>query len=197
MSITLTTDPIILEETAQVFLEMNNPEKLKLLINSVSQKFREYTGRLYINRTADIEEYSFGNGTSRIYVHALPIDVSDGEITVEILTNGAVTSTYTNTADTNGDCTGYADDNFIYLHSAVTPPSEGEKNVKVTYNGGWQTIPGNVLQGAIMQMNVEKQRIEGLVGIDNISREGESVSYDSGDIIKAVRDLWYPYKVMT
>jgi hypothetical protein len=85
----------------------------------------------------------------------------------------------------------------IELYSYDTPETAGrEHNVKVTYTGGWATIPGDIQQAAIIQMKVDRQRTDaGMVGINSLSQDGQSVSYDQSGLVKEVRDILEPYRI--
>jgi hypothetical protein len=69
-------------------------------------------------------------------------------------------------------------------------------HIQVTYKGGWAAIPGDVIQGAIMQGRVDLLRMNGEVGVNSRGSQGESTSYQTAGIIKEVADLWAPYRMV-
>lgn len=193
---TITTDPVItLADTMDgEFLSETNETQAILLINDVSEKFKRYMNRRQLN-SASIVERVEGNGLARIYVHAPPI-ATGSTVTVKTYDGVTLKDTYTNDDDElaviNSDV-----DGIIELSEAVTPNAmDLEHNVEITYTGGWTTIPGDVVAAAVMQMRVDRQRMDrGQVGIESLSQDGQSVSYDSSGLVKEVRDALMPYRI--
>lgn len=192
MAITLTSDPIVSEADAKAFLATDDDTAVRLLINSVSAKFLAFTGRVAINKTASIVEYLRGLDDFRLWVHATPIDTT-ATVQVEILSDGQVDETLTLAAS---KLIVYATSGIIGRSGGLWPASYDEFNLKVTYTGGWSTVPGDIVSSALRQMKYERMRDQGLVGASSASRGGESITYETGDLLDEVRKTWKRYKVM-
>jgi hypothetical protein len=186
MAIALTSDPIVAIEDVKAVLNLNDETTAKLLINSVSEKFLRYTERTVLNSTSVIETLR-GDGTGVIWL----LNYASAIASVIILANGDASITY-DSDDFSFDTVGR-----ISLHSVTTPLSYDEENVKVTYTGGWATIPGDIVLAALEQMQVENNRLSGRgAGISSESFEGHSVSYEQDGIVSSVKDVWRKYKVL-
>ena len=201
MSITLTTDPIIDVADAKKVLSINDDFEAAIYINSVSQKFLQYTGRTVINEAA-VTEYHRGNGRQIIYTNNAPISLFGDPtgtppvapaipVTVTLLVGGETSDTLT---DTDGELQVSAAGGEVVSLRGAFPESTGERNVKIEYTGGFATIPGDVILGAVMQMKVDRERMEKRAGNTSMSERGESASLDIDGIVKPVRDLWAPYR---
>lgn len=191
--LTIDADPIVPLATARTMLSGlgNNDDLAVLLVNQVSAQFRSYTGRVYINRqTSDITEYQRGLGDSRLWVHATPINTS-ATTTVYVLSDGATSETLTGT-----QLTIYADQGEILREGGVWPLSDEERNIKITYRGGWVTVPGDIVASAMVQIRFAKQQFEGPVGVTSINRGTESVSYEQGQLLESVRKCWDKYRIL-
>jgi hypothetical protein len=191
MSITLTTDPILSLADAMGLIEETNAVRATVLLNSVSDSFRRFTNRTRITvPAADITEYVGGLGGLWLFLHASPITVVTS---VDVMLDGAVDE-----ALAAADYTLFADLGALRRNGSEWPLDvEGDHSVRVIYRGGWAagSVPGDVIMGAVTQMRYERQRFDGKVGVESLSRNGESVSYETGGLLKATRDLWAPYRI--
>lgn len=197
MALILTSDPIMTEEDGQALLNSNNDQQLILVINSVTQKFRQYTGRVAINYDPDtaVIEHVHPTDAHRIWLAASPI-ITDGKtFTAETIADGAVSETFT-LADGDLDITS------TDVYASVSPigwafplTDDPGQYVRLTYYGGWAAVPGDILAAAVAQAMIELKRLGGTVGMDSLSRKGESVQYDRGGVIKETAEAWDPYVV--
>lgn len=186
MAITLTSDAIVAIEDVKKVLSLNDSLTATILINSVSEKFINYTERTVLN-SATVTETMRGDGTDVIWL----LNYASSVTSVEILQNGVVVETY-GSDDFSFDAVGR-----ISLHSVTTPASTGEENVRVIYTGGWTSIPGDIVMSALEQMRVENNRLSGRgAGVSSESFDGHSVSYSQDGIVSTVKDVWKKYRIM-
>lgn len=193
MALTLTSDPILSIDDARALVDEGDATRATLLVNSVSALFLRFTNRTRITvPAADITEYVEGLGGLWLFVHASPITVVTS---VALMANGAVSQSYA-----AADYTTFADAGALRRNGGEWPLDiDGDKSLRVVYRGGWAagSVPGDIVSGAIQQMRYERQRLDGRVGVENMSRNGESVGYETGGMLKAVRDLWGPWRIVT
>jgi hypothetical protein len=192
----LTTDPIIAINDAKSVLGISEDRDAIILINSLSAKFKRFTNRVQINQNivADIVEKIIPYGGDRLYLHA-PIWTGSGfTISAAVYDGGDVADTYTFAA---GEIAYMTDDmsSEILLLGALWPDEGLNGHVQVTYKGGWPVVPGDVVQGAILQGRMDLLRTTGEVGVTSRGRSGETTSYQSAGLIQEVRDLWAPYRM--
>lgn len=192
MAITLTSDPIVSEADARKMIDCQDDDVIRLLINSVSAKFLAFTRRVAINKTASLVEYLRGLDDFRLWVHATPIDTT-AVVKVEILSDGQVDETLTLAAS---QLVVYATPGIVGRVAGCWSASSDEFNLKVTYTGGWTTVPGDIVASALRQMKFERMKDQGFVGVSNVSRGGESVTYETADLLEEVRKTWQRHKVM-
>lgn len=202
MAITLCADPIMAVEDVRKILSVEDYEAA-LLINSVTDKFLRYTGRTVIAAAA-VTEQRRGNGREVLFVRNRPIDLF-GEptgtppvapaipVTVTILSAGVTSDTWT---DTDGELSIDAEAGEVVSLVGAFPESEGERNIRIAYTGGFETVPGDVIMGALEQMKVDRRRLTNEAGITSMGADGESMQLDSSGLIKATRDLWAPYRTV-
>jgi len=186
MPITLTSDPIVSEAVVQEMLGIAGDEA-RLLINSASVKFKNYTGRLRIINGA-VTEYQRGSGSSKFWLHATPITALTS---VQIMSDGAVSETVTS-YDYDAATGRFA------LHNRSIPLSEDENTLKVVYTAGWAavSVPGDIMEGALELMRVEQDRRKGRAGVKSESMGGHSVTFQTGDLPESVAQAWDPYRFM-
>jgi len=192
----LTTDPIIAINDAKSVLGISEDRDAIILINSLSAKFKRFTNRVQINQNivADIVEKIIPYGGDRLYLHA-PIWTGSGfTISAAVYDAGDVADTYT---FADGEIAYMTDDTSseILLLGATWPDEGLNGHIQVTYRGGWPVIPGDVVQGAILQGRMDLLRTTGEVGVTSRGRAGETTSYQSAGLIQEVRDLWAPYRM--
>lgn len=204
MAITLTTDPIIESKDAQALFGLTDETRAAVLINSLSAKFLNFTGRKQINKdvsTAIVENVRGWHG-AKLWLRSTPVWLFDDEETpgaldvkVEMLEENTVSATY---LLSNDDFRVVEADNFssIEMFREAWPAESDGRIARVTYYGGWAEVPGDVIEGALVQGKVDLKRTDGQAGMTSHSANGESISFESAGLIKAVRDLWNPYRVV-
>lgn len=202
MTMTLCADPIMQQDDVQKILSCE-PYEAALLINSVTAKFLQFTGRTVI-AAASVTEYRRGNGREILFVRNRPIDLFGAPtgtppvapaipVTVTILSAGVTSDTWTDTAL---ELSINAEAGEVVSLVGAFPESEGERNIKIAYTGGFETVPGDVIMGAVIQMKVDRRRYTKEAGISSMGSDGESMQLDSAGLIRAVRDLWAPYRTV-
>ena len=195
MPITLVSDPIIDVATVNDLLALKDKERAKLLINSLTEKFMRYTGRVALASAAIVEQLRGQSLSPRLWLHATPIDTGQ-TVEAQLYIDGTADETYTLT---DGDIQVWVNNGrgaAIELLAGEWPLQSDRDYVEVSYTGGWTATPGDVLEGAILQGKVDMRRFEGEVGIETKAREGEATKYDTASIIKPVRELWRPYRIL-
>ncbi|HUU96856.1 MAG TPA: hypothetical protein VM487_14045 [Phycisphaerae bacterium] len=188
MSITLTSDPIVSEQMVRDLMpQWNNANEIRLAINSVSARFKLYTGRKAI-LSATVTEWQRGRGLDYLWLHATPLT---SITSVELYSGGAVSDTIA-----SGDYSYNATTGRLYLHGSIAQYTEGEENVKVVYVGGWAaaSVPGDLMQSALELMKLDKARLEGRIGVRSEGREGFSASYDPDDLPASIVQVWKRYR---
>lgn len=197
MAITLINDPILELEDAKSLLDIQNDTHARLLINTLTMKFRYFTGRIQLSAdaTTDLIEHLRADTPDKLYLHCAPVlDPDTYDIVVEIWDGHAVLSTYKYSLD---EIDYYGDDTESRLEAGgIFPIKSSTYIARVTYRAGWSAIPGDVIEGAILQGRVDLLRMKGEVGVESRSADGESTSYDTRGIIKPVRELWGPYRMI-
>jgi len=193
MAISLLPDRIMEPEDALELFGVSDQKKLYMLLNSLSKQFLRFTGRRRI-LSGSATEYLKGNGSDQLWLHASPVDTGS-EVTLMITRAEDVIGTYTLTG---GDLSVITDDysSSVELTAASLPGPTDPGAIKIEYTGGFTTVPGDVLQGAMLQGRVELRRMDGEVGVTSKSYEGESVRFESNGIVSAVSELWAPYMVL-
>lgn len=198
MAIQLTSDPIISLADSKRLLSVQDDLQATLAINATTKKFLRFTGRSRINAddTTAIVERLRPVEANRIWLRASPVDVSGGkEITVERIADGQAQDTYTYTA---GELDLVNEEEWAYVTPigwAAQVTRDPAQWYRVTYFGGWTSVPGDVIAGALAQAQVELLRAAGKVGMDNLSRKGESVRYDRDSVVTEAEEAWAPYVV--
>ncbi len=214
MAIELTIDPIVTIQECKDILGWNDDSKTRVLINSVSAKFLKFTNRVRINEAA-VEELTRAVDHQLVWARATPI--AAGEVKIEVLDNeGATTETYSTTdgtlvVDRNTgkiarpgcqafpsfcNCSGYPADG---IPSIETNRSRGEEvpfpSLKLTYTGGWPTVPGDLVMSAFEQAKLELERLKGNTGITADSKFGDQVAFQSEDLTNSVESVWKRYRI--
>lgn len=197
MQLTITSDPIMTAGDVQKYLAVTDPDLAIMIANGLAQKLLRFTNRVQINQntTTAIVEKIIPYGGDRLYLHA-PIWTGSGyTIEAKVYEGATLLQTYTHAG---GDFGFHTSDrtSYLTLPGSCWPDQTLAGYVQVTYKGGWATIPGDVIQGALMQGRVDVQRMNGEVGMTSRGSQGESTSYQTAGIITEVADLWKPYRVM-
>lgn len=195
---TLTTDPIMSEPEAQEIFDFTDDDERVRLINHLSAKARAWLARVrLINSATAIVEYLRGPATPTFYLHAA-VDTSDfgaNDLTVEAMRAGVVSETYV-ASDLGVIVTTDEYHSRVDLAVGCFAAAGGGDLWRVTYNGGWAAVPGDVLAGAIMQGRVDLKRLRGEVGLTDRSSGGESMKFDTHGVLSTVADLWRPYQMV-
>lgn len=197
MAFALTIDPLLTAADVTALLSVKDQQTAIIVANAIAAKFKRYSGRVQINYDADtdIVEELVPYGGPKLYLHAPVVLGVGGTLVAEVYNGGDVLYTYT---EADGDLFFFSNDveSGIVLPQGVWPSASSGLMVRVTYKGGWQSVPGDVIQGAIMQARVDLQRMNGDVGMNSRGAQGESTSYQTVGIVREVLDLWNPYRVV-
>jgi len=196
----LTTDPIIAEQEAKRVFDFNDEDNLIYLINGLSDKAKATMGRVQINQdlSTAIKETHRGQRSPMIFLRA-PVyntDLSTHDLTVKVYIAGVLNETY---SANDVDLVVTTDDFYsrVDLVGGCFPCLEGADYIEVEYFGGWATVPGDVVMGAIYQGRVDLKRMAGEVGVQSHSANGESIQMDRNGVIKEAASLWQKYKVLS
>lgn len=187
MALTLTSDPILLEDEVTELIGVDE-DRAVLLINSCSQKFLKYTNRLRITSGA-VTEYLRGYNNQAFWLHAPPVTAVSS---VQLLTGGDVTTTLG-----AADYEIYQTTGKLWLRTTMVSDT-GENNLKVSYTGGWSrtAIPGDITETALEVMRVDNERVRGRAGQSSVALEGYSTSYETESLPRSVREVWDFYTVL-
>jgi hypothetical protein len=163
-----------------------------LLINAASRLAVDYTGRgmdtngvsrlLSTSRT----EYYDGDGTDTLYVKAYPISA-----VTSIYVDPDRDYTSSDLLDTD-DYVYYENDGKICTDGALF--TGGRKSVKVTYTGGYTSVPAD-LQQAVKELVLfwYKRNTDKRVGGASMSVGDKSISYET-DIPDSVKSTFKRYR---
>lgn len=187
MAVVLTSDPIVSE---QMVLEMLNlsGDKARAYINAVSGLFMQYTSRSRITK-GDVTDKQVAPPPHYpvLWLRATPID----EITsVKVYRYGDLVDTLTSDEYTLNEETGR-----MVLEVNVAGYYHPEQVIHVAYSGGWEDVPGNIQHSALEMVRLQKQRLEGRVGVTSESREGYAATYDPAAVPQSIADIWRAYRV--
>jgi hypothetical protein len=189
MAITLTTDPIVAIEDVKLILGENDNTRAALILNSVSAKFLRFTNRLRI-LSGSVTEYVRGEDTAQISLHATPVTAI---ASIDIYDSGLSQITLASSAYTY-----YGTDGVVQRFGEPWPaPSDDERNIKVAYTGGWTagSLPGDIVAAALELMRWERQKLDGLVGMESRSAGGQSAQFEVASVVKAVEQAWAPWRI--
>ena len=197
MAFTLTTDPIMSTSDAMAALDIADQQQAIMVVNSLSAKLKRFCNRVQINQntTTAIVERLRPYGGDRLYLHAPIWEGSGFTISAAIYDGVTLADTYT----LAGGDLGYTTNDYVSyltLAGACWPDQTLNGDVRVTYKGGWATVPFDVIQGAIMQGRVDLKRMAGEVGVTSRGSNGESTAYQTAGLIRECLDLWAPYRVV-
>ena len=192
MAVTLTSDPIVEEQLVLDIMKWSQDEA-RLAINSVSARFLRYTNRTRITDGAiTLEVYGLpAAGDDVVWLRAAPVTVSESAtFTVYVYQDGSADETLT-----TSDYILHVGNGKLVLPGRGTTDRNPATDVRVSYTGGWTTVPWDIQESALQLMKLDKQRRDGMVGISATSREGTSVTYQAGDLPTSVEQVWRRYKV--
>lgn len=192
------TDTLLTAAEAQTVFDFTDPNEAAYLLNSLAAKARAWMGRVRLVYTGQpvVENYR-GVESPTVYLHAA-VDNSDfsaNDLTVEHYSAGTLLTTYSAAA---GELVVTTDDFSarVDLAAGSFPETCGPDFLRITYNGGWDPVPGDVFHGAILQGRVDLRRYKGEVGLINRSKGGESLEFDTHGVLRTVADIWRPYRVL-
>lgn len=167
-------------ETSQDFL-------IELLINSSSQAIEQECNRVLKNRPAPLVEYHHGRRSNLILLREFPI-ISITELRFDALSVFTDPSTLVDPATYS-----LADDDMSIIRKNGFFP-DGTKNIKVTYDAGYVTIPSDLEHACLWMVTwYYKIRISEDIGRTSKSKEGESLSY-SQEMPNDIRECILRYK---
>jgi len=206
------TDRVIEVEAVKRLCSVNDVDQAALMVNSVTDKFLAYTGRVCWKRGAGVGdggepevttyptvfEYRKGMGEDSLILHGGPVLTdTDNDMVITRLESGAVVETLS-----------YNDNDFYLMETGAkggvvtVTLASGEfafsngPTLKFDYVGGFATVPGDVTQLAVEQIRYELRRMEGHAGVTNLSRGGESSGFETEGLLKVVTDGLKRYKVI-
>lgn len=192
MAVTLTSDPIVTEAfVADVFGTSFAGDEVRHYINAASAAFLQFTHRERITKGAvSYEEALPPAAVPIVYLRAAPVDTGE-DFTAAIYYEGTLDETLT-TDDYELNATTGRMRLEGYAHGAYGSPYR----LKLTYTGGWSTVPYDVQQSALEFIRHAKARAEGRVGVTSESREGFSTSFENTDVPASVANVWQRYGVI-
>ena len=177
-------------ETAEAVSENN---LLVSLINRTSARMETYCGRKF--KAREYIEYQDGDGSPMVFTDQFPITtVSDlWDDTEREFTDSASDQI------SSDDYMIYSDEGSIRLYNDETTFNKGYQNIRITYSGGYETIPGDLEQACLDWVLTLYRKIKDRThGYMTKSASGASVLIDLGAIpnsIKAVLDSYKKPKV--
>lgn len=167
-------------------------EEVDLIINAASTVAARMCGRgvdengySYLVSTSRTEYYD-GDGTDTLLVQAYPIST--------------VASVYVDTNREYGTADLIDSDDYVWYAMRGTIVTDGalfgggNKSIKVTYTGGYSTVPGD-LQQAVKEL-VQfwyKRNTDKRVGVNSVSVGDKNMSYET-DVPKAIASVFARYK---
>ncbi len=177
-------------ETAEAVSENN---LLVSLINRTSSRMETYCGRNF--KAREYTEYQDGDGGPIVFTDHYPItsvsalwDDTEREFTDS--SNDLIAST---------DYMTYSDEGSIRLYNDETTFNKGYQNIKITYSGGYETLPGDLEEACLDWVLTLYRRIKDRThGYMTKSASGASVLIDLKaipDSVKAVLDSYKKPKV--
>jgi hypothetical protein len=149
-------------------------QKLERIINAASKFFNDRTNRL-LKARANVE-YCDGNGRDTLMVDNPPINSTPSTITICVDTDVPRTYPAANNYLPDSIVIYSKYGKIVLLDDSFYP---GSQSIKVSYNGGYTTIPGDLEQACIevcsMLWKREKDKLAGVIGI---SGTGGSINLD-------------------
>lgn len=115
---------------------------MEQVINYVTERFEDETGRHILNASRATVERLDGTGVWRVNLRRFPV-ISVSELLL-IGPDGATAHTYT----VSGTAIYVTDSGLLMLNDQVAFP-EGRANIKATYLAGWATVPNDVKVAAL------------------------------------------------
>lgn len=179
-------------DTVKLYLNKTNltlqeSQIVDMLISMVDGQIESYCGwemlaKDYTNVTVD------GNGESELDLGVLPINT----VTLVKIDDGAGTVT-TVTSEVKLK----ADEGIIYLPDTATLTSftSGTRNVTLTYNAGYSTIPSELVFAATQLVVIQFNRIiQENIGVVEEENPKVKVKYDKTDIPESVQRILNRYR---
>jgi hypothetical protein len=191
VAVTLTSDPIVTEAfVADLFGSDFAGDKARHYINAASSAFLTFTGRQRITEGAvSYEEPLPPPAVPVLYLRATPVDTAE-DFTAEIYYEGDLDETLS-TDDYDYNATTGRMRLHYHTHRSYGSPYR----LKLTYTGGWTTVPHEIQQSALEMIQWLRAGAEGRVGVTSESREGFSTSFENTNIPASVRNVWQRYRV--
>lgn len=191
MAISLTSDPICAAAYVSDAIELDSGDDLNHLINFASAAFLRFTGRERITSGAVQEIVSRPPlEVPVIWLRATPVDTGE-DFTVTSLYEGSSEGELTSSEYALTAASGR-----LYLPNHTTTGGAWGYQLQIDYTGGFTTVPNDVLGGAIEFMRLAMERAKGRAGVASVSFEGMSQTLETAMISEAVRDAWWPYRVL-
>ncbi len=169
------------------FFGIQNTEddaRLGALITACSKAIAQYLSRSLLAQEYVAERYD-GNDSDILMLRAYPL------ISISLLTINGVTQT----ASSDGLLQSgyYPGDNYVFLVGGNRFP-RGRRNVVITYEAGYTTIPEDVAEACIELVGDRFKLPSRLGERSKALPQGGSVSYDMENMSARVRGLLAPYR---
>ena len=170
----LNDNALVTWELTQSILDLPDGSQTlgEFLINSASQRAENIAKREF--GSEERTQYYAGDGREKIILDNYPVTVISGlwlDASREFGDNTEITSDKYELEDGEG---------IIYLFDRVTP--EGRKTIKITYTGGYSTIPTDLQQAVIETVACNLQRFSpgsALMGTKTLSvPDGMNTTYE-------------------
>lgn len=155
---------------------------LELIINGLSQEFENYCDRIF--KRANYIEYIDGDGSQYLYPVNYPL-VSVSSIYDD--------SDWVYGANTLITATEYGIIDGVYVAMKSGYFSLGTKNIKITYSGGYTTIPADLILAATLESaKMFKNRKD--INVVSRSISDGSINFEPTSFLPAVKQILDRYK---
>jgi len=157
-----------------------NDQHLSDLINRVTDLFESYCHRKF--KAAEYTEYHCGDGGDKVFPRNKPIN------SVSALYDD-LDRAYTSAELFSPDDYAIVDSRYVQLDGLTF--YKALNNIKIVYNGGYATIPGDLAQACIEQVSIKynEGRLHHTLGVTSKSLgvEGASMSFSEADILPQIK----------
>jgi len=191
VAVSLASDPIMaIQDAADVLTNLTDEDKLAWYINAASARFLSFTGRSRIT-SGSVTQYDKLPPIQApvIWLRAAPVT---SITSVKVYCEGVEEETLT-----SSDYWHNSESGRLTLSSYATSGTEWAYQLVTEYTGGWaaSAIPADVKSGAAELIRVMRERAEGRAGVQSVSFEGMSTSYETGSLPESVQGAWQPYRI--
>lgn len=165
--------------------------RVESVVNALTDMFAAYTGRDTIVNSA-VVEYTEGKDDDTIFLRNPPIVEVTSSVIICIDTDRLYPASNNLTRST--DFVVYPRTGKVVLIDDYFPSNP--QCVKVSYYGGWTTVPSDIKRAAFEAAQwMWKRERDGRVGVTSVSaQQGGSVSYEEAALPKSVTDVLDRYR---